>query len=469
MRRCCAAVTLLLLVAPLFADEQRNVRVLYCGDPGSERETDFCAFLAGHFTHVAHRDLREFKEEDANGHDVVIVDWSYGYDGNGGIDDKKWKRFRPPKLSMKFARPTILIGRAGGSIANSLKLKINWLCLCLEGPAHHLALDHPLFHSPLEVDPKLEQMLTPPDYPYLTLDPAIGPTMNVWTVQTKDYPQTDPGLVSSLYGLKDSPDAEVFAQGVAGKGPDTVPLGRHANFFLWGFSAPPADMTPSGKRLFVNAVCYMRQFDGQAPLVRNEAQAREWALRQAMIPRFLSEDYKQREIRRQRALFNLHPEWIPEKHKADVDAFVLDSVRKTQKAEEQWMKEVLPEPLRTQFGMDADKYVGYYTENLEYLRPGKERSSGFVVDEDVKSVGPSNRSVELLERCVSKLEENDRPDLALRLLKRYTQENFETPSHWRTWLNANRTRLFFSDVGGYKFFTLRTEMPARTTTSRTRK
>jgi hypothetical protein len=81
--------------------------------------------------------------------------------------------------------------------------------------------------------------------------------MTVWKLQTKDYPETDPGLVSGLYGFNDSPDAEVFARGTAGKGPDTVPLGRHANFFLWGFSAPPADMTPAAKRLFVNAVCYV--------------------------------------------------------------------------------------------------------------------------------------------------------------------------------------------------------------------
>ena len=29
----------------------------------------------------------------------------------------------------------------------------------------------------------------------------------------------------------------------------------------------------------------------------------------------------------------------------------------------------LPEPLRKEFGLDAEKYVTYYKENLEYLRP----------------------------------------------------------------------------------------------------
>ncbi len=50
------------------------------------------------------------------------------------------------------------------------------------------------------------------------------------------------------------------------------------------------------------------------------------------------------------------------------------------------------------------------------------------------------------------LEKKDKPDRALILLKRYTNENFDNAGEWRKWLDQNRSRLFFSDVGGYKFF-----------------
>ena len=50
------------------------------------------------------------------------------------------------------------------------------------------------------------------------------------------------------------------------------------------------------------------------------------------------------------------------------------------------------------------------------------------------------------------LEKKDKPDRALRLLQRYTNEKFDTAAEWRKWLDQNRSRLFFSDVGGYKFF-----------------
>jgi hypothetical protein len=456
MRSVYAGFVVLVFAASLSAAERFNVRVLYCGDPESQRQADFHAFLAQHFTQVTLRDLREFMEADAEGQDVVIFDWSMGYDGKGGIDQAKRKRFRVPHVSMKFARPTILIAWAGGEVAtwhrNPLKLKIDWLCLCLTGSAHHLRLSHALFHSPLEVEPKLEKMPTPLDYPYLTLDPALGPAMDVWKVQTKDYPEIDPGLVSTLYGFDDSPDAEVIAEGIASKGPDTVSLGRQANFFLWGFSAPPADMTPAAQRLFVNVVCYMRQFDGQTPLVHEESRSREWALRFAMTPRFLSEDYKQRETRRRRAIFQAHSDWIPAKYAGDAEAYVAELVRQEQTGDKEWMDQAFPQPLREKFGIEADKYIAYYKENLEYLRAGSERPPHFTIDEDAKAVGPSNRSVELLERCVAQLEKHDQPERALRLLARYTQENFTTAGQWRAWLEANRGRLFFSDVGGYKFF-----------------
>jgi hypothetical protein len=70
---------------------------------------------------------------------------------------------------------------------------------------------------------------------------------------------------------------------------------------------------------------------------------------------------------------------------------------------------------------------------------------------------------------VSKLQRNDQPDLALRLLTRYTPERFETAAHWRTWLDANRRRLFFSDVGGYKFFIAHSDWTAPVTSLSTQK
>src|SRR5580704_10838127 len=449
MRFLGAALVLALSSVPLCAEERFDVRVLYCGDPKSAREAAYGSFLKRNFTNVTFRDAREFRESDARGHDLVIFDWSSVYDGKGNPENQLSERYHGgPSLSLNYARPTILVGWAGGTSSSQFNLKINWLCLCLTGPAFKPRLGHRLFHSPLEVAPKLEDVPTPGNYPFLSNE-RLGPTMKVWKVQTKNYPDVDPGLVSTLYGFDDSPDAEVVAQGFAAKGPDTVTLGRHANFFLWGFSASPTDMRPAAQRLFVNVICYMRHFDGRRPIVRSIQQSREWALRYAISVREFSDAERQREIQALRAAVKQHPEFVPERRRGNVEAFVAEQFDRHQKSDRAAWERQIPENLRKQFGTNADKYVEYYRTNLEYLQPGV---GGFVVDEDVKAIGVSNRRVELIDRCVSMLEHNDRAQLARRVLTRYTDEAFEAAPEWRKWLEQNRDSLFFSDVGGYRFF-----------------
>src|SRR5262249_1278952 len=116
--------------------------------------------------------------------------------------------------------------------------------------------------------------------------------------------------------------------------------------------------------------------------------------------------------------------------------------------DEQFLSNLFPESLRKRFGKDPDKYIKYYQENMEYLHPG---GTNLVVDDDVKTLGVSNRKVELLDRCIDLLEKGEKTDLALRILKRNTQESYSNAKDWRVWLQTNRESLFFTDPGGYKF------------------
>lgn len=265
---------------------------------------------------------------------------------------------------------------------------------------------HEIFQKPLKVNIRWEERPTPEDYRHWPGGEKLGKTMKVWKTQTKTFPETDPGLVSDPYGFDDSPDAEAISSGLNSKGPDSVALGRHGNFFLWGFSAGPSDMTPEARQCFVNSVCYIQKFDGQKPLVRKNGRGRQWALVYAGYVNLITD--------------------------------------------EKFIEQLFPADLRKRFGKDAEKYRKYYQENLEYLHPSS--NGRFAVDEDVKGLGLSNRKVELLDRCVSLLEKGEKADLALRVLKRYTGESFAAARERRAWLEKNRGRLFFSDVGGFKFF-----------------
>lgn len=44
-----------------------------------------------------------------------------------------------------------------------------------------------------------------------------------------------------------------------------------------------------------------------------------------------------------------------------------------------------------------------------------------------------------------------RAETARRLLARYTNESFRQPEQLRSWFEENKDRIYFTDVGGYKF------------------
>ncbi len=101
---------------PMVADAGKALHILYAGHPGSERERDFVRFLAKHFGTVKTGDLKAFKERDAQGFDVTILD----YDGDG---------FKAPRLALTrgFSRPVITVGVVGALICGSLNLKTGYL------------------------------------------------------------------------------------------------------------------------------------------------------------------------------------------------------------------------------------------------------------------------------------------------------------------------------------------------------
>jgi hypothetical protein len=89
--------------------------------------------------------------------------------------------------------------------------------------------------------------------------------MRVSKILTAAFPVTDPGQVYDPRGLAHVAGAEFIASGVNSSDPNALALGREGKFFLWGFSGSPSEMTPSGRAVFLNVLCYMRKFEGVRP------------------------------------------------------------------------------------------------------------------------------------------------------------------------------------------------------------
>ena len=76
------------------------------------------------------------------------------------------------------------------------------------------------------------------------------------------------GMVSRPWGYTDSHEAEVISGGLCAKSIDAVAIGRHGNFFHWGFAAKPSDLTEPAKAALANAIVYMKDFKGKRIIAR---------------------------------------------------------------------------------------------------------------------------------------------------------------------------------------------------------
>jgi hypothetical protein len=263
------------------------------------------------------------------------------------------------------------------------------------------------------VEPAYESWKTPNNYRAYPGGKELPDQLKVWRVQNSG--KTYGSVVSFSYGFEDSPDAEVLIPCFnSGKESGAVGVGRHGNYLQWGFSASPANMTEAGKCFFLNCICYIHKFDGFAPLVHVSSSQRMNAVRLALL---------------------------------------LDRI-----TDPRFQTNTFPANLRRQFSGNPEGLAKYYQDRIELIY----RDKVYLADEDLPLLGlKSNRTLETLQRLIGLLDQPTQQEAARKLLRRYTSESFETAKEWRDWFDQNSQRIFFTDVGGYKFMVAPASYPIR--------
>ncbi len=169
-------------------------------------------------------------------------------------------------------------------------------------------------------------------------------------------------------------------------------------------------MTEAGRRLFLNCLHYIHRFDGKARLIRTIAPHRLNTIRLA-----------------------------PEAER---------SWRRREKENNTRFTPYIPNDTTKMFLGDPNGLVRYYRDNIEFIYQDPQ----FRVDNELKSLGlNSNREVATLERLIRRLQDEKKAPTARRLLARYTNQSFREPQEWQSWFDQNKERIYFTDVGGYKF------------------
>ena len=295
---------------------------------------------------------------------------------------------------------------------------------------------HPAFVTPHRIELPLEERPVPRAYKTLYMGRDLGDTMPMWRVQTES-PEERKGFpygVVSPSALEDSPDGEFISSGENTKGIEAVAIGRQGNFLHWGFAASPTYMTATAKLVFINAVHYISRFSGQRAVVRTAMEVLPRAAVDDMAFGLSDEGFEavQAEVAEVNALHQKEVKKIKIRQEAG-DELTADEEESLNLPPFEWTRDemvdfIVPERLRKRFGEDWEAYRRYYAENRAFLAPGPvvEGFRPLEVDEDAKSLGLSNDDSALLDRCVAMLESGQRTDTANRLLRRYTNESFET-------------------------------------------
>jgi hypothetical protein len=425
------------------------------------------ALLQQYFTNVATMDCRDWKPEDSEGYDVTIFDFSTKVIEparqerlSNGTTRSVSARYLPDN----FSRPVIFIANTAPEMGQRIGLKLDWLCLCLDADAHHINVSHPIFKGPLEkVALTMVNKDTPEGLFHYTTGENLPKQIPMWRVQRQGYLDNKDvriGLVARGNRFNESPDTEVISSGVNTKDLGAVALGRHGNFFLWGFGASPADMTEEAKKVFVNTVAYMKKFNGKPPIARkyNDRMATTDDVKE-IIANATKEKYE--EYVQSMKDFNAQGK----KQKLQLENKVASGQTLTPEENasmsylgqdapidsyESYLKSKMGK-LAAKFGSDASAFQKYMKENFAYIYCDPNGFFSYEIDEEAKQIGLPNHDVRFLDACIKRLQKNDQPELALKMLKKYTNEDFSSAEDWGSWLAKNKNKLFFTETGDYKF------------------
>jgi len=88
--------------------EKIDLRILYVGQPDTERTKDFIEFLSKNFEKVGNIDKKTFNEHKTDEFDVIVIDEIIN-------------------ISREYLRATVTIGGAGTRVGDRLSLKTGYL------------------------------------------------------------------------------------------------------------------------------------------------------------------------------------------------------------------------------------------------------------------------------------------------------------------------------------------------------
>lgn len=379
----------------------------------NKRGEEYIDFLSQYFSKVdlVYSDSYSYTLSDK--YDVTILDdlpapidtLDLGIYRNGKSIVRGGKAMMYPRyLPEDFNRALIVMGDMTDDLTYMIPSKFMTQCHCIQyGYGFNTNTDHIIFNSPIKVNLEYNKVHTPKNFKKYYSGKDLPDEIDVWWAQTESAGDSKGYWIGQILvglGFDDSPGCEFITSSNSVKDISGMALGRNANMFHWGFSASPAFMTEQAKKVFVNTIHYMSQFNEMRSITNYKANSRLWA-----------------------------------------NEFCYKKTHKLLDLENEY---------KSTGNAKTDSTYLYYKNNHPYFY-GEGMSPILKVDEDAKSLGIANNDIRILEKCIQMLARGNEKNKVLRILHHYTEFDFTTAREWKNWYEIYKDYLFFSELGGYKF------------------
>ena len=428
----------------------------YLAELKKTRAADYMAFLEQHFdaTLVYGEDYKPSMSDD---YDVTLIDaLPMELDGKDMAEGTRFEYASPFMgwnwLPEDFDAATVFIAGTISNIADDVSLKMTTLCHCLGKHAFNINIDHPIFNSPYKVDLTYEDRGHAGGvFNYYSGHnlPEVAPMWRVGIDNIDEDSPYPPGHVSNP-GVHDSPDAEVISGGVSIKSQNAVAIARQGSFLAWGFRQSPSFMTEEARLAFINAVHYIAPFKGAEKFVKPLSAHRLAGLDG---PYLLSDQGTARRKANHERMVENYEELLAKVENGTATEGEVYYVQAAGPGEFDRSRPTfsISQSVIDDLGDNWSAYLPYFEKNRGYIVPEDEHGPVFTIDTDAQSLGIANDDPDILDKAIQLLESGEQLELANRILSRYTNKSFATAAEWRRWYDSNRDKLFFTEVGGYKF------------------
>lgn len=411
MKTTCAlvlAVLALCVATGQAKDELQPQRVVYVG----HRAGDFIPLFKQHFAKVESRTRGEFKPAQAGEFDVVVLDWPQSH--VNGRDS--WDEGVPLGNRADWRKPTVLLGSSGLNLAVAWKLKGGSGCTCLAPVAYGLQ-DHPIFRAPIPINSKKTTTIPTvkqfaPELKSATME--VLPLIDGIKNYDRAVEDNAPGWATHYYEFADMPEVELFCGGINSQTPRSAALWRQGNLLHFGFEQSPAQLNETGRALLVNAIAYISRFTEDQPIdITPSVFARE---RVGISRRRAKAYFTDPQVRFQWATNALAPSVL-----AAVDL------------------------------KDRAAATAWYETNRQWLHPAQ--GNLLAVDQEARALGTPFDAPDFLPRTIAALRE--KKEQAGILLDRYVAGGPDAGASvvvWEKWWQENSPYVFYSELGGYKWY-----------------